>query len=233
MISMRHLMLTMPMLGVLAFNAHGDTVAIMDLTASTGFAETYSIEGTDVGNDQQLFSQQIIDDSFSVNANFIGSPDQAFLGGGFQIANSTAGQIDFSLEFLLPVTQMDMALNDWAGSLTIALTGFDASIQSLLNEPIWAAAANGELMGTLFADPFEMSVEGFGTESIAAEIDGSTPFAGGGMLAVRYAFSLSAGDSVVFGGALGYVPAPGAIALLGLASMMGPRRRRSCPNRTT
>ena len=220
------------LLGILTLNAQGDTIALMDVTASTGFAETYSINGTDVGNDQELFSQQIIDDNFSVNANFIGSTDNAFLGGGFQIANSSAGQIDFTLEFLLPVAELDVTLNDWAGSLTIALTGFDASIQSLLNEPIWAAAANGQLMGTMFADPFEMAVSGSGTDSISEAIDGSTPFAGDGMLAVRYAFSLSAGDSVVFGGSLGYVPAPGAIALLGLASMMGPRRRRSCPNRT-
>ena len=227
MMSFKQMIMAMLPAGLLALNAQGDTIALMDVSASTGFAETYAIAGTEIGNEQQLFSQQIIDDSFSVNANFVGSPENAFIGGGFQIANSTAGQIDFTLEFLLPINELESSLNDWAGSLTIAITGFDASIQSLLNEPIWAAAANGELMGTMLTDPFEMSVDGFGTDSIAAAIDGSTPFAGGGFLAVRYAFSLSAGDSVVFGGSLGYVPAPGAIALLGLASLIGPRRRRS------
>ena len=227
MMSFKQMIMAMLPVGLLALNAQGDTIALMDVSASTGFAETYAIAGTEIGNEQQLFSQQIIDDSFSVNANFVGSPENAFIGGGFQIANSTAGQIDFTLEFLLPINELESSLNDWAGSLTIAITGFDASIESLLNEPIWAAAANGELMGTMLVDPFEMGVDGFGTESIAAAIDGSTPFEGGGYLAIRYAFALSPGDSVVFGGSLGYIPAPGALALLGMASLIGPRRRRS------
>jgi MYXO-CTERM domain-containing protein len=45
-------------------------------------------------------------------------------------------------------------------------------------------------------------------------------------MAIRYEFSLTAGDSVSLAGSFVAVPGPGAVALLGVAGLVSRRRRR-------
>ena len=209
-----------------AGTASAETYGLLDISSSTGFFDTINVAGIDVTEDGVLFSHQVADDDFTVAANYLGEPSNGVLGGSLQVANASANDIEFVIGFVMPLDDFEPGFVNWAASVTAALTGIDGTVRSLAGEPIWAASVGGTLLGTMLLDPFELTTTGLGTTAAEEWLSGSLDWNGGDTMTIRYAFSLSAGDSVVFGGARGFVPAPGAVALLGLAVITGHRRRR-------
>ena len=205
-----------------------EPISYLDISASTGYSSNVSIDGIDVGNGNHYFGNQTATESFTIVTNMVGDSNTPMLGGNVQIANASSSDIDFVIGFYLPATELDAGSYDWAGSMSLALTGIDASLSSLLDTPVWSAGIGNVELGDLLVDPFEMGFDGLGSQATEEAISGLIDWNGdSGMLSVRYAFNLSAGDSVVFGTSLGFVPAPGVISILGLAMLSRRSRRRS------
>lgn len=96
--------------------------------------------------------------------------------------------------------------------------------------PIWNYLINGANATSLFQPNFNFGLSGPGTNSTSANlVAGQTgPLAGISptSIGIRLDFDLTPGETVTFNGAFAFVPAPGCLALLGLAGLTGSRRRR-------
>ena len=212
---------------------HGDTVGFFDISCSNGFNEEVNVVGVDVGGNQSLYTYQTAQPDFLINSMLLGNSVNPFLGGSVQLTNNTlADDLNFQVNFAFPTNEFTTALSLWDASATIVIAGLNPSIQSLPGEPVWSAAIEGELLGTMFVNPFNLSLSGEGTAAIDEALSGTTPF-NGGELGLRLSFTLSPGDTVAFGTSVGFIPTPGAIAVLGLSLVSGRSRRRRVTNGTT
>ena len=226
----RHLMQSVVLLTSLVLGGvtNADPISYLNISTDTGFSASEAIEGINVGNGNHYYGSQVTNESFTTVTNMVGDSDTPRLGGNVQISNTSTSEIEFVIGFYLPVTQQNPNSYDWGGSLTLALTGIDASLRSLVDSPIWTGTLNDIEMGSMLAAPFELSFSGLGSQATEDALSGLIDWNGdSGYLAIQYAFSLSAGDTVVFGGSLGFIPVPGAISLLLMTMISGRSRRRS------
>ncbi len=213
--------------GLCPMLAQASTVAYIDVSTSNGYADTFAINGIDTGGNGEFYGHNMAENDFTLSANMLGDSSMPRLGGSLHVSNSTNQEVEYVIGFLMPLMDVDAGTYDWDASLTMTITGIDGSIRSITEEPIWAAMVGDHDIGTMFTNPFELAFEGPGTASIDNAISGNMNYLGGEYMSVQYSFSLSAGDTVAFGGSMGFVPAPGALCLLGLAAIAGRRRRRS------
>jgi hypothetical protein len=116
---------------------------------------------------------------------------------------------------------LDDSPNDFAGTLRA------------INNPIWNYRLNGADVASLFDAPFQLGGSD-GPSTVSASNIGLNPGQTGPLvgtvvtsMGIRLDFDLSPGERVTFNGAFFVIPAPGALALLGLAGMVGGRRRRN------
>ncbi len=116
---------------------------------------------------------------------------------------------------------MDDSPNDFAGNLTAIGTA------------IWNYRLNGADVATLFDPSFQLggsdgpaTISASNTALSAAQ---TTPLIGTVVtsLGIRLDFDLTPGERVTFNGAFALVPAPGCLALLGLAGLACRSRRRN------
>jgi hypothetical protein len=151
----------------------------------------------------------------------------------FGLTNNTGGFETFTVTAFVPLLQVlsDVSTaGDVEGSL--ADSNFDGS--SLLTDSgkeIYGGLIDSTVWLTLMDDPFSFAAPPFGSDEFG-------PFAGAGAgpaladtdIGIEITFDLSPGDSVQFTANFivegMVVPAPGAVALLGLAGLAGTRRRR-------
>lgn len=211
--------------------AIAEPISYLDIQTSTGYSSNVSIDGIDIGGGNNYYGDQTTSDSFTIVTNMVGDSNIPVLGGNIQVANASSSDIDFVIGFYMPVTQQDAGSYDWAGSISLALTGIDASLSSLIDTPVWSAGIDDIELGTLLSDPFEMGFSGTGSQSTQEAISSLIDWNGdSGMLSIGLSFNLSAGDTAVFGTSLGFIPTPGAICLLAITMIGGRSRRRSaCP----
>lgn len=106
-----------------------------------------------------------------------------------------------------------------------------ASVAALAGGSLYEALLDGATVQTLRNDPFSAVAGGGQTQGITTTNFGVPAFIGGPAaatsLAIRNSFVLSAEDSVTSSSTfIVVVPAPGAVALGGLAGLVGLRRRR-------
>jgi uncharacterized protein (TIGR03382 family) len=105
-----------------------------------------------------------------------------------------------------------------------------ASVAALTGGSLYEALLDGNTVQTLRNAPFSQVAGGGSTASISTTNFGVPAFIGGPAAAVslgiRNSFILSAEDSVTSSSTFIITPAPGAVALGGLAGLVGLRRRR-------
>lgn len=105
-----------------------------------------------------------------------------------------------------------------------------ASVAALPGGSLYEALLDGATVQTLRNDPFSAVAGGGATQGIATTNFGVPAFIGGPAavtsLGIRNSFVLSAEDSVTSASTFIITPAPGAVALGGLAGLVGLRRRR-------
>lgn len=105
-----------------------------------------------------------------------------------------------------------------------------ASVAALPGGSLYEALLDGATVQTLRNDPFSANALGGGTQGIATTNFGVPAFIAGPAaainLGIRNSFVLSAEDSVTSASTFIITPAPGAVALTGLAGLVGLRRRR-------
>lgn len=156
---------------------------------------------------------------------------QAFTAGNFVIQNfSTTDAIEVELTVKLPVALLGSAL--YGGSASGGLTTSGPGFLQDLDGPVWTGSTGGNIIATLFNNPFSVVRTEAGSSQLGAESFGnpipSLPGPDlGADLSVTLKFLLGANSSASFTSVfVARVPAPGAFALLGLSGLTALSRRR-------
>jgi hypothetical protein len=154
-----------------------------------------------------------------------------FISGTFSITNTANTTQTFTVNFTLDSTvQFAQSLMNGAfsGTLTDANGNGSASIGRVAGSAgFYSALIDGNLVRSLGSSAYSYSGAAFGSSQVGPE--SFSPTAGPALnatIGLQFRFTLSAGDSVSFSSLFNVVPAPGAMALLGAAGVVGSRRRR-------
>ena len=198
-----------------------------------------SLTGEGLGAGIYSYSASTVGDGFEINWSFTVTDNGA--AGGFEILASTLGfsnlsdqDSSFEIVVTLPVT-LDPGLAFYGGGIGGALSG-DAGggyLGNLGDSALFNAYVDGEGIASLIESPFELTTDPFGSADLAAEvfgdpIPGLEAQAAQESMSIGLNFMLGAGDSfAVTSNYVALIPAPGALALLGVAGGFGRRRRRA------
>ena len=152
----------------------------------------------------------------------------------FTITNSFGVANPFTVLTTVPITipfPGTMMRGSHSGSVidnSANLNG--AAVAALPGGSLYEALLDGATVQTLRNDPFSQVAAGGSTASIATTNFGVPAFipgpAAAASLGIRNSFVLTADDSVTSSSTFIITPAPGAVALGGLAGLVGIRRRR-------
>jgi hypothetical protein len=167
----------------------------------------------------------------SWNFNASNTGPQAFTAGNYVIQNLSSNDITFEIRVSLPTA---LAGTPWlyGGSVSGGLTTQGAGSISSVGSALWTASSGTNQIGTLFNDPFSVVRTEAGSSSLGFESFGnpipSLPGPDlGSDLSITLKFILSGNSSASFTSVfVALVPAPGAVALLGLGGLLGASRRR-------
>ena len=205
---------------------HADLVGVLDVTTGSGFSQTISIDGTETGQGMVAWSEQILTEDFLVAITMVGDPTAPSLGTVVQATNSSSTSMHMAIDFTMPITAMDGGSIYWMGSLAASLNGTDVLLESVFDTAVWTASLGDDTLGSLFHAPFELAVDGTGSNNAMDSGEGAVTWSGGDTLAVHFEYSLDSGATVMFNGGVGVIPAPGGLALLGIAAARRRRRQR-------
>jgi hypothetical protein len=158
---------------------------------------------------------------------------KAFTAGNYVIQNLSAATISVELTIKLPIALVGSAL--YGGSVSGGLTTSGPGFISDNGSPLWTGRTGGNLIDSLLDNPFNVArldpgSSSLGFESFGNPIPSAPGPALGGDLTVTLKFLLGANSSASFTSVLvAQIPAPGALALLGLGGLtaFGGRRRRA------
>ena len=155
----------------------------------------------------------------------------------FGLTNNTGSEDSFTVNTTLPLLAALGPAYNMGGSVEGTLGDADFSGGGLLSDnggPIYSGLVDGTSRLSLLNDPFSFGGVAFGTAPFGPDSAGlpgvSLPGVGAnpfGDIGIDIDFRLSDGDSATFTAdfVVQAVPAPGALALLGLG-LVAPRRRR-------
>lgn len=233
MLSTKKVLTAASMMGVLAITSAANAGMSPDVevtvTASNGYMQTLNPMGTPTGGMNpaeynHMFSMGDSDFNIDFDFNADGDVDSmfgAFLGTGFTLMNNSDAKIDFTIEISLNLTGFISPTAMFGGNGQFTLTGDGGSVSALPGTSLYSAFAGGNLVHSDFAAPFSQGVPGnFGTNFGGLSQDADS-------LSAIFSFSLTDGEQLTHTGSIGGVPAPGALALLGIAGVAGRRRRRN------
>ncbi len=165
---------------------------------------------------------------------YLVDPDP-FITGTFSLTNETELAREYVVDFALPISPAMSAstiMGQMAGTLTDANGSGSALMTSIGGGFVYTALADGLFVHGLMPEANQSVSSPFGTASFSGGAFGQeNPLAGPAIsstIGIRFAFMLSAGDSVSFSSIFvaNPVPAPGAMALGILASAFTVGRRR-------
>lgn len=152
----------------------------------------------------------------------------------FTLTNSFPVTNNFSVVAVLPIS-IPFGSTGMRGSFSgsvIDNSGSQngATVAALNGGSMYEALIDASIVRTLRNDPFGVTAPGGGTASLGTVNFGVPAFEAGPAattsIAIRNAFSLTADDSVTNSSTFIITPAPGAVALAGMAGLVGIRRRR-------
>ena len=113
------------------------------------------------------------------------------------------------------------------GSVGFVLSGIDGLAGTPgAGQSMWEALTDGTEVASLFDHPSELSFTGPGTTSSSANLPAGSVGDVATSIGVNLNFTLSPGETLGITGNFTIAPAPGALALLGIAGLAGRRRRR-------
>jgi hypothetical protein len=219
----------------------------LSLTSSSSGNDTFdpASYGNVWANGNGTFSysgQKTANGSHKLGWSMIVNPDP-FVIANFVVSNTSAVTQTFTLTVTLPLGGVVGPFSEIGGSVTGSVTdlnGNGATLATAAGTPIYQALADGNIAGTLLNDPTSVSTGAFGSAVV-----GPAQFGDGGPggipslpyvaintdIAITLTFTLTAGDSAsftsIFAVEASNIPAPGALALVGIAGLVGSRRRRA------
>ena len=156
-----------------------------------------------------------------------------FVTGTFTLTNETSTAREYVVDFSLPIApalKASLLSGQLAGTLTDANGSGSALLTSVGGGFIYSALADDVVVQSLMANATQQVTVTNGTSSFSGGSFGfPTPVAGPAInltIGIRFAFSLSAGDSVSFSSVFVANPVPGPASLMVAAIFGGVRRRR-------
>jgi hypothetical protein len=206
-------------------NVDGNAQSMGLIGSATSFPNVFHYQGDllDAGGNWSL--------AWSFNASdSANGGNQAFNSGNYVIQNLSNATIAVELTVTLPVSLLGPTL--YGGSVSGGLTTSGPGFISDNGSALWSASTGGFLIDTLYDSPFNVTRLDAGSSSLGFESFGdpipSLPGPNlGSDLAVTLRFLLGANSSASFTSVfVAAVPAPGALALLGLSGLAGLSRRR-------
>lgn len=232
----RGLLATAALAAATTMSASGDGPSItLDVTANAN-NQSQNLSGSSTAT-PNVFNYQgnLLDGGgnwlLSWNFNASNTGPQVFTAGNYVIQNLSSEAITFEITVSLPTA---LAGTPWlyGGSVSGGLTTQGAGEISSLGSALWTASSGANVIGTLFDDPFSVARTEAGSSSLGFESFGdpipSLPGPDlGSDLSITLKFVLSGNSSASFTSVfVALVPAPGAVALLGLGGLLGASRRR-------
>ncbi len=172
---------------------------------------------------------------WSLGWSMLVNPDP-FVVANLVVTNNSAVTSLFTLSVTLPIGMPIPFGTFIGGSVTGTVTdlnGNGASLSSPAGGSLYTALLDFAPVATLLDDPFLVSVGAFesgvvGPDSFGEPIPSEIGPAVSDFMTIELSFLLSAGDAASFTSifVIEPIPAPGAIAVLALAGLVGARRRR-------
>jgi hypothetical protein len=221
----------------LATTASAGNNVDFELIVDGGPAQTFTPVGNDVGNGVFNYTDTVFGPGYTVGWDINAKGfDQPFISGNLVVVNQSLVTQTFQFTVNLPLSVAILPASlmggSVAGGLTTDLDG--GELAALQGTPVWQAFIDGNMVASLLDDPFAVSKFGAGSVAIGPEAFGQPipSMAGPAItetMAITFSFSLTAGDQASFTSVFTAVviPAPGALALLGLAGFIGRGRRRN------
>ena len=206
------------------------------VTSSAGSANA-SFSGAQISSDSWSWTGNWAANGASVSWNAVPATwngTTMSLGGNFVIRNSTASTQFFLIDISLPGSFS--AGTEWrvGGSAALSMVNLSPDVGRLFAQgPLWSAVFDSTTVGSLFSnasatvDPFFAAT--LPSQSFGNPIPGQTFFGGVSSAArIRVGLNMTAGMEATITSAFAaqFIPAPGAMAVLGLATFAGSRRRR-------
>jgi hypothetical protein len=211
----------------LGVNVNGNSVANQGLNGSgTNLSDVFNYQGNLLSEDGGWLLSWNFNASNQSNGGL-----QAFTAGNYVIQNLSAEAITFELTVSLPTALLGSTVYGGSVSGGLTTTG-PGGISSNGQFPVWSGSTGGLGVASLFNSPFSVLRTEAGSSSLGFESFGnpipSLPGPDlGSDLSIKLSFVLEANSSASFTSVfVARVPAPGAVALMGLAGLAGLGRRR-------
>jgi hypothetical protein len=159
-----------------------------------------------------------------VNASPTTSPFPALLNTTLNFANTSSDSLWFLVRLTMPIAHTFTLPASWESPAEFTLTGPDPELRTLEDTPLWTVGVDGSPLGSLFPDPTvldnnQLDVNDFMSGVLANPVNDH--------MYIDIIFKLSPDAVAGVNGAFRIIPAPGALALLGLGGLIaGTRRRR-------
>lgn len=153
--------------------------------------------------------------------------------GNVVVQNLTTLPAGYSFGILLPVANAITPSSVIGGSAAFGLTtdSGGGSLTTTGNTPMWQAQIDNTTVHSLFNAPFSLVNSGLGSSNASENFGTPIPSLGGpavlNSIGILINFTLSGLDQASVTSTFVVAPAPGALALLGLAGFAGTRRRRA------
>jgi len=202
-------------------------------TSTPIFDETILPENTGPfgppNNDAWGYDVNVFDPAFNItgeiNASPTTSPVPAFLNPTLNFANNSTESLWFLISITMPVAHtFDLPLS-WASSASWTLTGPNPELKTLEDTPLWSVSTDGNELGSLFPDETVMNNDNL---NISDQMGGMLDNPVSDSMTINLAFKLSPNAVGGVNGNFVILPAPGALAMLGIAGLVGttgrPRR---------
>ena len=217
----------------------GELAGSYALTADDSANGMFNFAGT-----LQYLNPQNPFELISLDYNLNGKPfvyngffDGVLVSGNLAVENQFNSDVDITLEVVMPIFPSISQGSLIGGSVAVGLTtdSGGGDLSSLAGTPVWQATADGVAIGleaSLLFDPFLLHNEGLGSSSTDANF--GFPDAIGGpsitdSIGIDINFNITSLDQASFTSVFSAVPipAPGGLAVLGLAALGLRRRRRA------
>ena len=202
-------------------------MVIIDIDISDGTSEQLVLVGTPTGggsnhNFMDVFANANTILTFDFNGNAVGN-EGAFLGAGWTLQNMSDSMLSYTIAMTLMLDSGTGPVTNYSGGGAFGLTGDGGMAGPTGANPVFSIFADGNLInsGTI---P-NISGGGNGPTGGLAGVIGPVNTS----LGLLFQFDLtpgSAGQIFTSTGGVGIIPAPAALAVLGVAGLAGGRRRR-------
>lgn len=195
-----------------------------------GVDNSFNPDGSPVGGGTYNYDDSLVDLDYTLSWDINVNPDP-FVSGNIVITNTSAFTQEFDLTIILGSSDQFDATK-MTGSVSGGMTA-DAdggTLSSLQGSPVWSALIDGAPTVSFFDDPFSVSADPFNSANVG--VGNFSDLDGPGLqdtIAIRLAFSLTAGEQASFTSNffVTNAPAPAGLAMLAVGGLIGRRRRRA------